>query len=161
MPFFSCPSCNKRLNFYDLPTFVAKFCRENLRTFSADFFGLKSEVRRHFYFLDVWDFMAVFLISGLGVCTKSFFKHCKFVARTSQCWIVDTGRILRKEIWQWTSGVLRGGSESRAMSMSWCCAGGGGELALDLSAAPPVSTVYAAACADSLFWALDNGYSTW
>lgn len=35
----------------DLYTFV--FCRENLRTFSADFFGLKSKIRRHFYFLDV------------------------------------------------------------------------------------------------------------
>ena len=41
------------LNFYDLRTFDAKFCCENLRTFSADYFGLKSKIRRHFYFLDV------------------------------------------------------------------------------------------------------------
>ena len=32
---------------------TAKFCRKNLRTFSADYFGLKSKIRRHFYFLDV------------------------------------------------------------------------------------------------------------
>ena len=50
MPFV----CKQLLNFYDIHTFVAKFCRENLRTFSADFFGLKSEVHRHFHFLDVW-----------------------------------------------------------------------------------------------------------
>ena len=39
MPFL----CEKGLNFYDLRTFVAKFCRENLRTFSIYFFGLKSQ----------------------------------------------------------------------------------------------------------------------
>ena len=44
---------NKVLNFFDLRTFDAKLCRENLRTFSADHVGLKSKIRRHFYFLDV------------------------------------------------------------------------------------------------------------
>ena len=44
----------KLLNFYDLCTFVAKFCRENLRTFSPDFFGLKSKICRYFSFMDVW-----------------------------------------------------------------------------------------------------------
>ena len=44
----------KILNIYDLRTFDAKFCRENLRTFLADYFGLKSKIRRHFYFLDIW-----------------------------------------------------------------------------------------------------------
>ena len=52
-PSFSCPSCKKWLNILDLRTFVAKFCRKNLRIFSADFFDLKSKIRRHFYFLDV------------------------------------------------------------------------------------------------------------
>ena len=52
-PSFSCPSCKKLLNFFDLRTFVAKFCRENLRTFSADFFDLKSKICRHLYFF--WD----------------------------------------------------------------------------------------------------------
>ena len=33
--------------------FVAKFCRENLRTFFTDFFGLRSKIRTHFYSLDV------------------------------------------------------------------------------------------------------------
>ena len=49
-PFF----VKKILIFYDLRTFDAKFCRENIPTFSADYFGLKSKIRRHFYFLDVW-----------------------------------------------------------------------------------------------------------
>ena len=53
-PSFSCPSCKKLLNFFYLHTVVAKFCRENLRIFSADFFDLKSKIRRHIYFLDVW-----------------------------------------------------------------------------------------------------------
>ena len=43
------------LNFFDLRTFDAKFCHENLRSFSADYVGLKSKIRRHFYFLDVWN----------------------------------------------------------------------------------------------------------
>ena len=58
-PSFSCPSCKKWLNFFDLRTFVAKFCRKNLRIFSADFFDLKSKIRRHFYFLDVWFSLAL------------------------------------------------------------------------------------------------------
>ena len=37
-------------DFYDLLTFVAKFCGQNLRTFSADFFRLKSKIRRLLYF---------------------------------------------------------------------------------------------------------------
>ena len=49
MPFI----CQKSLNLNDLHTFVAKFCRGNLRTFSADFFGLKSRIRRLYPFLDV------------------------------------------------------------------------------------------------------------
>ena len=49
MPFFK----QKMWNFYDLRTFDAKFCRENFCTFSADFFGLKNEIRRKLYFLDV------------------------------------------------------------------------------------------------------------
>ena len=48
-PFF----VKKILNFYDFCTFSANFCRENSRTFSADSFGLKSKIRRRFYFLDV------------------------------------------------------------------------------------------------------------
>ena len=31
-------------DFYDLRNIVAKFCRENLRTFSADLFGLKNRI---------------------------------------------------------------------------------------------------------------------
>ena len=34
--------CEKWLNFYDLRTLLAKFCREKLSTFSADFSGLKN-----------------------------------------------------------------------------------------------------------------------
>ena len=37
-------------DFYDLLTFVAKFCGQNLCTFSADFFRLKSKIRRLLYF---------------------------------------------------------------------------------------------------------------
>ena len=45
--------CQRPLNLIDLRTFVAKFCREDLRTFSADFFGLKNGIRKLFCFLDV------------------------------------------------------------------------------------------------------------
>ena len=45
--------CQRPLNLIDLRTFVAKFCREDLRTFSADFFGLKNGIRRLLCFLDV------------------------------------------------------------------------------------------------------------
>ena len=45
--------CQRSLNLIDLRTFVAKFCREDLRTFSADFFGLKNGIRKLFCFLDV------------------------------------------------------------------------------------------------------------
>ena len=40
-------------DFYDLLTFVAKFCGQNLRTFSADFCRLKSKIRRLLYFQNV------------------------------------------------------------------------------------------------------------
>ena len=40
-------------DFYDLRNYVAKFCCQNVRTFSADFFGLKTEFRRRYPFLDV------------------------------------------------------------------------------------------------------------
>ena len=64
-----CPCFLKTLlNFYNLRTSVAKFCRENLRTFSADFFGLKSEVRRHFYFLDVWPPSHRIWLNWIGYC---------------------------------------------------------------------------------------------
>ena len=39
-------------DFYDLCTFVAKFCRQNLRTFPADFWRLKSRIRRLFSLLE-------------------------------------------------------------------------------------------------------------
>ena len=53
-PSFSCPSCKKLLNFFDLRTFVAKFCRDNLRTFSADFFrSEKQNLQTFIFFLDV------------------------------------------------------------------------------------------------------------
>ena len=55
------------LNFYDLRTFDAKFCRENLRTFSADYFGLKSKIRRHFYFLDVCTIHGLFSVNILNL----------------------------------------------------------------------------------------------
>ena len=41
-------------DFYDLRNYVAKFCCQNVRTFSADFFGLKTEFRRRYPFMDVW-----------------------------------------------------------------------------------------------------------
>ena len=43
----------KLLNLNDLRIFFARFCREDLRTFSADFFGLKNEIRKLVCFLDV------------------------------------------------------------------------------------------------------------
>ena len=46
------------LNLIDLRTFVAKFVREDLRTFSADFFGLKNGIRKLFCFFDVWPIAA-------------------------------------------------------------------------------------------------------
>ena len=51
--------CQRPLNLIDLRTFVAKFCREDLRTFSADFFGLKNGIRKLFCFLDVCIFIVV------------------------------------------------------------------------------------------------------
>ena len=68
-PSFSCPSCKKILNFFYLHTVVAKFCRENLRIFSADFFDLKSKIRRHIYFLDVW-VSSVYVCVWKGCCPE-------------------------------------------------------------------------------------------
>ena len=95
MPFFSCPNCKELLNFDDLRTFVAKFFRENLRTFSADFFGLKTKIRRHFYFLDVWGHCVCLC---LCVCVCLFLCLCLFVfyignLNTSTCmYTVNTYR---------------------------------------------------------------------
>ena len=41
-------------DFDNLRTFVAKFCRNNLRTFSAKSLGLKNSYRQLIFFLDVW-----------------------------------------------------------------------------------------------------------
>ena len=47
-----CPLTPNSCDFDDLRTFVANFCCENSHNLSADFFGLKSKISRHFYFLD-------------------------------------------------------------------------------------------------------------
>ena len=50
----SCPFfCKKSLNLNDLRTCVANFCRDDLRTFPAHFFGLKRRIRKLFRLLDV------------------------------------------------------------------------------------------------------------
>ena len=98
-PSFSCPSCKKWLNFFDLRTFVAKFCRENLRIFSADFFDLKSKIRRHFYFLDVWGkessciaFFSLMILAKVEVVRVKIKVPCQYFSVTNLmllCWEIQ------------------------------------------------------------------------
>ena len=117
--------CKKLLNFYDLRTFDAKFCRENSRTFSTDFFGLKSKIRRNFYFLDVYLKWTKFvrchcssLQSGAsGRCTK--FVHCTcYPSPSRESWYlcatacqvqklqINNGRVLIFSSSKWWTSLL-------------------------------------------------------
>ena len=49
-------------DFDNLRTFVAKFCRSNLRTFSANSLGLKNSYRQLIRFLDVWTIMMLMML---------------------------------------------------------------------------------------------------
>ena len=52
------------LNFYDLRTFDAKFCRENLRTFPADFLGWNAKSADIFTF---WMYVPEIMVQGVAL----------------------------------------------------------------------------------------------